>query len=152
MQSPVGGEIHSQGFLQQSKTKIRLTQLSLQHQDKPRVTNSDEGFSFSKVHTLLGNHWSKRWLQYWDFFYMCSIRSFLQGEGAVCKAESHRKVTHWWGICSLLSCPPEYFALKAACPDSTAAVGQVQGSDGSAALGRTSLFKHSKTLDSGKTP
>lgn len=48
--------MHSQGFLQQSKTKIRLTQLSLQLQDKPRVTNSDKGLSFSKVHTLPGNH------------------------------------------------------------------------------------------------
>lgn len=77
---PLGGEMHSQGFLQQSKTKIRLTQLSLQLQDKPRVTNSDKGLSFSKVHTLPGNHWSKCWLQYWDFFYTCSIRSFLKGK------------------------------------------------------------------------
>lgn len=47
--------MHSQGFLQQSKTKIRLTQLSLQLQDKPRVTNSDKG-DFLSLDTLPGNH------------------------------------------------------------------------------------------------
>lgn len=47
------------------------------------------------------------------------------------------------------------FGFEGGCCDSTAVVGkpcEVQGSDESAAVGRTLLFKCSKTLDIGKTP
>lgn len=130
-------------FLYNSKTNQQL------------ATNSDKGDFF--FHKALGNHRSKHQLQCWDVPYVCSTANFFWGERAVCEAGSPRKIIHWWGVCSRLSPPPEWLALalKARCRNCTAVVRktcQVQGSDESAALGGTLLFKCSKTLHVGKTP